>query len=331
MNAPFILAWELTKACNLECIHCRANASPNRALDELTTEQGEGLLKELSGLGTKMVILSGGEALIRDDALYFAGFGTSLGLRMTLATNGSTVTHEIARGIKASGISRVSVSLDGITPTIHDEFRGRQGAFDLALRGIDNLKTAGVPVQINTTVAAMNVSQMRMFPDFVKKLGAVAWHVFFLVPTGRGHETELATMLEYKSMLTDFLDVYNSGGIECKATCAPQFYRMMEKSGIKPVTKGCLAGGSFGFVSSTGDIQPCGFLDIKCGSIKNKPFSEIWQESDVLVKLRNSKLLNGKCGTCNHKNICGGCRARAYEITGDINATDPICWFNDGQ
>ena len=105
----------------------------------------------------------------------------------------------------------------------------------------------------------------------------------------------------------------------------------MEKSGIKPVTKGCLAGGSFGFVSSTGDIQPCGFLDIKCGSIKNKPFSEIWQESDVLVKLRNSKLLNGKCGTCNHKNICGGCRARAYEITGDINATDPICWFNDGQ
>jgi radical SAM protein with 4Fe4S-binding SPASM domain len=177
----------------------------------------------------------------------------------------------------------------------------------------------------------MNVSQMHMFPEFVKKLGAVAWHVFFLVPTGRGHEMELATVLEYKSMLTDFLDVYNSGKIECKATCAPQFYRMMEESGIKPVTKGCLAGNSFGFVSSTGDVQPCGFLDIKCGNVKNKPFSEIWRESDVLVKLRNSKLLNGKCGTCNHKNICGGCRARAYEITGDINATDPICWFKDGQ
>jgi AdoMet-dependent heme synthase len=331
MNAPFILAWELTKACNLECMHCRANASPDRSPDELTTDQGRNLLKELSTLGTRMVILSGGEALIRNDALYFAGFGTSLGLRMTLATNGSTVTPEVARGIKDSGISRVSVSLDGITPQIHDEFRGRSGAFALALRGIDNLKTAGVPVQINTTVAAMNVSQMQFFPGFIKSLGAVAWHVFFLVPTGRGHEMEPATVLEYESMLTDFLGVYNSGTVECKATCAPQFYRMMEESGFKPATKGCLAGGDFGFVSSTGDVQPCGFLDIKCGNVKDKPFPEIWQGSDTLIKIRNSDRLTGKCGTCSHRVICGGCRARAYETTGDINAADPVCWFKDGQ
>jgi AdoMet-dependent heme synthase len=331
MNAPVILAWELTKACNLECMHCRANAIPDRDPNELTTIQGSNLLKELSSLGTKMVILSGGEALIRDDALYFAGFGTSLGLRMTLATNGSTVSKEIAKEIKGSGISRVSVSLDGVTPNIHDNFRGRLGAFELALIGIDNLRTAGVPVQINTTVAAVNVSQMHMFPDFIKKLGAVAWHVFFLVPTGRGNEMELATVLEYKTMLTNFMDVYISGGIECKATCAPQFYRMMEESGMKPLTKGCLAGDSFGFVSSTGDIHPCGFLDIKCGNVKNKLFSEIWQKSNVLVKLRDMDLLNGKCGACTHKNICGGCRARAYEITGDMNTTDPVCWFKDGQ
>lgn len=331
MNAPLILAWELTKACNLECMHCRANASPDRAPDELTTEEGKGLLKELSAFGTKMVILSGGEALIRDDALVFAWFGTSLGLRMTLATNGSTLTRDLANEIKASGISRVSVSLDGITPDIHDEFRGRPGAYELALAGIEHLRSAGVPVQINTTVAAVNISQMRMFPDFIKRLGAAAWHVFFLVPTGRGHEMELAAILEYKSMLTDFLDVYISGSIECKATCAPQFYRMMEESGIKSVTKGCLAGNGFGFVSSTGDVQPCGFLDIKCGNVKEKSFPEIWQESDVLVKLRNPDLLNGKCGICNYKNICGGCRARAFEITGDINSTDPICWFKNGQ
>jgi AdoMet-dependent heme synthase len=331
MRAPVILAWELTKACNLECLHCRASASPDRARDELTTGQGENLLKTLSTLGTKMVILSGGEALIRDDALFFARFGTSLGLRMTLATNGSTITRDLASEIKASGISRVSVSLDGITPDIHDEFRGRPGAFDLALRGIENLRAAGVPVQINTTVAAVNVSQMPLFPDFIKELGAAAWHVFFLVPTGRGHEMKPATVLEYKSMLKDFLGVYNSGVIECKATCAPQFYRMMEESGLNPATKGCLAGGSFGFVSSTGDVQPCGFLDIKCGNVKDKPFSEIWLGSDVLVKLRDSELLCGKCGTCNHKRVCGGCRARAYEITGDINAADPVCWFKDGQ
>ncbi len=272
MNAPLILAWELTKACNLNCLHCRAKASPDRDINELTTEEGKGLLKELSALGTKMVILSGGEALIRNDALYLAGFGTSLGLRMTLATNGSMVSNEIAREIKDSGISRVSISLDGISPLIHDNFRGRPGAFDMALRGVDNLRSAGMAVQINTTVAAVNVSQMQMFPDFIKKLGAVAWHVFFLVPTGRGHDMEPAAVQEYKSMLTGFLDVYNSGEIECKATCAPQFYRMMKESGMKPVTKGCLAGDAFGFVSSTGDVQPCGFLDIKCGNVKKKAF-----------------------------------------------------------
>lgn len=331
MNAPLILAWELTKACSLECVHCRANASPHRDPEELTTEEGKGLLKEISALGTKMVILSGGEALIRDDAILFARFGTSLGLRMTLATNGSTVTHASAREIKASGISRVSVSLDGVTPDIHDEFRGRPGAYELALTGIEHLINAGVPVQINTTVAAVNISQMRMFPDFIRKLGAVAWHVFFLVPTGRGHDLELAAIMEYKSMLSNFMDVYISGGIECKATCAPQFYKMLAESGNRPLTKGCLAGNGFGFVSSTGDVQPCGFLDIKCGNVKEKSFSEIWQTSDVLANLRNPDILNGKCGGCSYKNICGGCRARAYETTGDINSTDPICWFKDGQ
>jgi len=330
MIAPYILAWELTKACNLDCLHCRASSTPLRDNDELNVEQGKKLLEDLSSYGTKMVILSGGEALVRDDALLFARYGNSLGLRMTLATNGSSVTPEIAKEIKESGIVRVSVSLDGVTPDIHDKFRGRPGAFNLALNGIANLKSAGVPIQINTTVAAMNIEQMPMFPSFIKNLGAVAWHVFFLVPTGRGHEMQPAAIMEYKYMLEGFLDVYKSGSIECKATCAPQFYRILEESGIKAETKGCLAGTGFGFVSSTGDVQPCGFLDIKCGNIKDKLFSQIWLESKTLIELRNACLLKGKCGDCSFKNVCTGCRARAYEITGDINESDPICWFQNG-
>jgi radical SAM protein with 4Fe4S-binding SPASM domain len=329
MTAPFIIAWELTKACNLECLHCRANASPERNPSELTEAEGKILLENLKSSGTRMVILSGGEALVRDDALEFARYGTSIGLRMTLATNGSTVTPQIAHMIKESGIARVSVSLDGVTSDVHDTFRGRPGAFDLALQGIRNLLLAGMPVQINTTVAALNVSQMPMFPGFVKSLGAIAWHVFFLVPTGRGHDMEPAAVSEYKSMLTGFLNVYKTGSIECKATCAPQFYRMLDESGLKPSTKGCLAGSSFGFVSSTGDVQPCGFLDIKCGNVREMTFSEIWNNSDILEGLRDSAQLTGKCGRCRHRDLCGGCRARAYEITGDMKVSDPVCWFDD--
>jgi len=331
MKAPFILAWELTKACNLDCLHCRAAATPERDPAELTTDQGKRLLDDLAALGTRMVILSGGEALMRPDALELARHGSRAGLRMTLATNGALATPEMAREINASGLVRVSVSLDGVTPAVHDTLRGRPGAFELALSGIENLIRAGVEVQVNTTVAAMNVDQMEAFPAFIKSLKAVAWHVFFLVPTGRGHDLPPATIQEYRSMLKGFLAVYRQGGIECKATCAPQFYRMLSEAGEPVRTKGCLAGDGFGFVSSIGDVQPCGFLALSCGNVKGRPFEEIWRSSPELLRLRRPESLSGACGRCAYQAVCGGCRARAYEILGDSLATDPICWFGDGQ
>lgn len=331
MKAPFILAWELTKACNLDCLHCRASATPERDPAELNTDQGRRLLDDLAALGTRMVILSGGEALMRPDALELARYGGRAGLRMTLATNGALVAPELARAIKASGIVRVSVSLDGVAPEVHDRLRGRPGAFELAVSGIENLISAGVEVQVNTTVAAMNVHQMEAFPAFIASLKAVAWHVFFLVPTGRGHDLAPATIQEYRSMLEGFLAVYRQGGIECKATCAPQFYRMLAEAGEIVRTKGCLAGDGFGFVSSIGDVQPCGFLALACGNVKEKPFEEIWRCSPELVRLRQPQDLSGACGRCASQAVCGGCRARAYEILGDSMATDPICWFGDGQ
>lgn len=327
MKAPYILAWELTKSCNLNCLHCRASATSEILPGELSTQQGYSLLEEVSTLGTKMVILSGGEPLLRDDVFDLAAHGTSLGLRMTMAVNGSLVTPDIARKIKDSGIVRVSISLDGVTKEIHDAFRGMEGAFELAVKGIGILVDNEVPAQVNTTVAAMNVSQMDRFPAFIKSLGAVAWHVFFLVPTGRGESLEAAKIRQYREMLDIFYEVYKRSEIECKATCAPQFYRLLAEKNESVRTKGCLAGTGFGFVSSTGDVQPCGFLQIPCGNIREKTFEEIWSNSPTLAQLRDIHSLKGKCKACAYNDICGGCRARAYEIKNDIMGSDPICWY----
>lgn len=327
MKLPHILAWELTKACNLSCIHCRASATDKPCSDELTTDEGFALLKDLSTGGTRLVILSGGEALVREDVFAIAAYGTSLGLRMTLATNGSLVTPEVAGKIKESGIVRVSVSLDGVTNDIHDTFRGLPRAFDMALEGMRILVAEGVPVQVNTTVAAMNISQMKLFPDFLEGLGVVAWHVFFLVPTGRGENVEPAKIMQYRDMLEDFHTASRISQIECKATCAPQYYRMLaEKDGSSP-TKGCLAGTGFGFVSSTGTVQPCGFLQVDCGNIRKESINVIWDQSPLLRQLRDEGRLKGKCGVCKFVAVCGGCRARAYEVHGDAMEVDSICWY----
>ena len=327
MKSPRILAWELTSACNLDCLHCRASATRNPKPGELTTDEGLALLQEVAASGTKMVILSGGEALMRSDVFDLARFGTSKGMRMTLATNGALITSDTAREMKESGIARVSVSLDGTTAEMHDRFRGREGAFELALEGIQILVESAVPVQVNTTVAAMNVSQMDSFPPFLERLSVAAWHVFFLVPTGRGQDLEPATIREYRDMLDTFYRVYKAARIECKATCAPQFYRLLAEKNEPVRTKGCLAGTHFGFVSSTGIIQPCGFLQIPCGDIREGGFCRAWESSKTLSVLRDTGTLKGKCGGCGFRDDCGGCRARAFEVREDLTETDPICWF----
>jgi len=327
MTLPFILAWELTRACNLNCVHCRASATNTPGPDELSTMEGRTLLKDLSAGGTRLVILSGGEALVRPDVFELASYGTSLGLRMTLATNGSLVTPDVAVKMKDAGIARVSVSIDGVTPDIHDAFRGMPGAFEGAISGIRTLVDAGVPVQVNTTVAAANIAQMKRFPEFLKGLGVMAWHVFFLVPTGRGEHVEPAKVRQYREMLEDFHATSKSASMECKATCAPQYYRMLEEREGSSPTKGCLAGTGFGFVSSSGTVQPCGFLQIDCGNIRKQPISEIWSGSELLSGLRDVAGLKGKCGSCGFVSVCGGCRARAYEVHGDPCEGDPICWY----
>jgi len=331
MSSPSIVAWELTRACTQACFHCRASSLPNPETDELTTQEGIFLLDELVRAGTKMVILSGGDPMIRQDLYELARHGSSLGLRMTMATNGSLITQETASRMLDAGIVRVSISIDGLTADIHDAFRGTPGSYASALQALTILSDAGVPFQINTTVAAMNVEQIEFFPSFVKGLGAVAWHVFFLVPTGRGKNLEAATVKQYHDILETFYRVYRDAEIECKATCAPQFYRLLAQKGDDVTTKGCLAGTRFGFVSSRGVVQPCGFLQINCGSLRESSFTQIWENSPILTSLRDSTALTGACGTCRYTDVCGGCRARAYEISGDIMAADPLCSYTQAD
>ena len=327
MNLPPIFAWEITKACNLNCIHCRASATAKPDPLELSTKEGFTLLHELKHNGTSLVILSGGEALCREDVFDLASYGTLLGLRMTLATNGALVTGQVARKIRESGIVRVSVSLDAVNPDVHDDFRGLPGSFVMAVGAIKTLIAEGVPVQVNTTVAAVNISQMKRFPDFLRVLGVVAWHVFFLVPTGRGENVEPARIREYKDMLNTFYATSKDAQIECKATCAPQYYRMLTERDGKGPTRGCLAGTGFGFISAKGIVQPCGFLQIPCGDIRKESLMDIWKNSETLQLLRDMDELKGKCLACKYKEVCGGCRARAFEVLDDMVEEDPICWY----
>lgn len=337
-----LVAWETTRNCNLDCMHCRASATQGPYSGELDTPAALRLLDQISQVGEPIVILTGGEPLLRDDIFEIAKYGTAKGLRMVMAPNGTLITQAIARQMADSGIQRISISLDGATQEGHDRFRGVDGAFDGALRGIRLAKEAGVEFQINTTITKTNLDQIPKIQELAVNLGAVAHHIFLLVPTGRGKyivDQEISAE-EYERTLNWFYDQRGKTPLQLKATCAPHYYRILrqrsktegksvtfETHGMDAVTRGCLGGTGFCFISHRGVVQPCGFLNINCGDITKTPFDEIWNLSDVFLSLRNFDNLGGKCGKCEFKKVCGGCRARAYEATGDFLSQEPLCSY----
>ncbi|MCX7816259.1 MAG: heme b synthase [Syntrophales bacterium] len=339
-----LIAWEVTRRCNLACIHCRADAKSEGGVGELTTEEAKKFLLEVSKLGRPVLILTGGEPLLRGDIFDLADYGNSLGLKVVMATNGTLVDRSVAREIKKVGIQRVSVSLDGADENSHDTVRGMRGAFNGALRGIRMLVRENVEFQINTTVTENNVHQLRDIHKLAVLLGAAAHHVFFLVPVGRGKglvEKGLKSE-EYEEVLENFYEISIRSSIPVKATCAPQFYRIArqkcenvkgvnrktEVRGLATETRGCLAGISFCFVSHAGHVQPCGYLEIDCGQIREEGFTRIWESCEVFEKLRDLSNLRGKCGRCEFRVVCGGCRARAYESSGDFLDEEPLCLYD---
>ena len=337
-----LVAWETTRNCNLACLHCRASATHGPFSGELDTQAALRLLDQIAEVGKPIVILTGGEPLLRPDIFEIAQYGTNKGLRMVMAPNGTLITETTVRQMIDAGIKRISVSLDGAARESHDRFRGVEGAFDGALRGIKLAKDAGLEFQINTTITKTNLDEIPLIQDLAVELGAVAHHIFLLVPTGRGKyivDQEI-TAAEYERTLNWFYDQREKTPLQLKATCAPHYYRILRQRakqdgkpvtfkthGLDAVTRGCLAGTGFCFISHTGVVQPCGFLDINSGNVTQTSFADIWQRSDVFLALRNSKELKGKCGKCEFIKVCGGCRARAYEATGDFLTEEPLCSY----
>jgi radical SAM protein with 4Fe4S-binding SPASM domain len=372
---PRLVFWETTAGCNLACIHCRRITVADQLLpQDLSTQESFELIDQIAAFGRPIFVLSGGEPLFRPDIFDIARYAADAGLIVALATNGTLIDAETAVKIKEAGIRRVSISFDGADAKTHDIFRG-QGAFDLAIAGMRHLGEVGVPYQINTTVARHNVHQMPETLALAKGLGAVALHLFLLVPVGCGveiAEDQQISATEYEEVLNWMYDAEIEGGIELKATCAPHYFRIARQRQVEErrqgifrerpqsmhrqkhaggghpgsshghpggnghpgghqamnaMTKGCLAGTGVVFVSHRGEIFPCGYLPLEAGNIRREPFQEIWQQSPLFAELREPDLLGGKCGICEFKRICSGCRARAYGMTMDYLGEEPFCTY----
>ncbi len=324
-----MVAWELTRNCNLSCVHCRASATCGPYEDELTTEECKGIIDGILEFSSPTVILTGGEPLLRDDIFEIIEYGHKKGLRLVIAVNGTLLTTEKAKRLKAGGIQRVSMSIDGKDKESHDRFRGVEGSFDAVMRAALILTEVGLPFQINTTVTSRNAGDLEAIYDLTKSVGAVAWHTFLLVPVGRGEglKGEELDGKTYEDVLHWLHGVESRGELEMKVTCAPHYYRIVKEKGGTPKSAGCLAGKSFLFISHRGIAQPCGYLEAASGDIRRDGVRKVWEDSPVFNRLRELSSYKGKCGDCKYLRICGGCRARAFELTGDIMEAEPLCTY----
>jgi heme b synthase len=299
-------------------------------------------MDEIASVSKPVIILTGGEPLLRLDIFDLARYGTDKGFRMVMATNGTLMTEETVQKMKASGIQRISVSLDGPSSETHDAFRKVKGAFESSLKGIELAKKGGLEFQINTTITQMNLPLIADILKLAVNLGAVAHHIFLLVPTGRGKELQdqEISALDYEKTLNWFYEQRERVPLQLKATCAPHYYRILRQRakkegkkitpkeyGLDAMTRGCLGGISFCFLSHVGQVQPCGYLELDCGNVRKQSFKEIWENSPVLLNLRNTDGYQGKCGICEYRKVCGGCRARAYESLGDYMSEEPYCIY----
>lgn len=352
---PRLVFWELTTGCNLRCIHCRASATELMSPDDLNTAECYRIVDQLASYAPFILVLSGGEPLWRRDVFDIARRAVGRGIRVALATNGTLVDEAMAERIKDAGIVRVSISLDGADAATHDAFRGQAGAFDAARRGIRCLQQVGVSTQINTTVSRHNAHQLPEMLELARRLKVDAFHLFLLVPVGCGltiAENQSVSAEDAERLLNWFYDRSLDSGMELKATCAPQYYRIARQrraearrageavpeqmphpnhsgqpAALHQMTRGCLAASAVCFISHQGKVQPCGYLPLEAGDLRKQAFEEVWSRSPLFEDMRNLDNLQGKCGICEFKRVCMGCRARAYGFTGDYHDEEPFCIY----
>jgi len=324
-----IISWNTTNACNLNCPHCYRDAS--KALpDELTTSEAKAMLQQISEARFMIMIFSGGEPLLRDDIFELVEHARGLGLRPVFGTNGTLLNRETVKRLKESGAAAMGISLDSTDAEKHDRFRGVPGGFDKTMEGMKNCREFGLRFQIHTTVMDWNYDEIEQITDLAIESGATAHHIFFLVPTGRAAHLASGIMKaeKYEELLERIMDRQEEVPIELKPTCAPQFMRIAKQKGMKMrFTRGCIAGIAYCLIGPTGNVQPCAYLDMNLGNVREMPFTEIWQNNEVFKELRTMEY-SGSCGRCDYKDVCGGCRARAaYYHKGDYMASEPWCTY----
>ncbi len=340
-----LVFWETTAACNLACKHCR-RLEMDATRDELTTAEAKAMIDGIAQVGKPILVFSGGEPLMRPDLWELIAHARTAGLTLALATNGTKIDDATAKRIAEAGIARVSISLDGADAATHDAFRGQVGSFEAALAGQARLHAHGVSTQINCTVAQHNRYQLPALRERCIAIKAEALHLFVVVPVGCGVEltdNQRLSADEVESVLGWLAQQADDKRLFVKATCAPQFARIARqqgkmkalrehalgnRAGINATTRGCLAGSAVCFVSAKGEVFPCGYLPVTCGNLRSQTFPEVWTSSSVFADLRDPKLLEGACGDCSFSSTCGGCRARAFAITGNYLAEEPDCAYS---
>jgi radical SAM protein len=364
-KSPFVAIWETTRACDLACRHCRAEAIPEPQPGELGTEEGIVLLEDLAGMGTPICILSGGDPAKREDLCQLVAYGNRLGMRMaTIPAATPLLTRDLVLGLKNAGLAQMALSLDGPTAEVHDKFRGVEGAFQHTLCGAEWARELELPLQINTTFSSYNLEFFESMTEIVGRLGAVFWEVFFLVPTGRGREVGQMNAEQFESLFQKLAEYSHKVDFIVKITEAPHYRRFLvqehaKKEETKRVAdtntqergqlpwhmrrdfgpggsiglapKGVNAGNGHLFVSYDGDIYPSGFLPVPCGNVRQASLKEVYRTHPVFLELRDLSLLKGKCRVCRYRDICGGSRARAFAMTGDYLAEEPFCVYEPGS
>jgi len=325
---PRLVFWETTAGCNLRCHHCRRVDAVDQPSDnDLSSVEAFQLIDQIASLGRSILVFSGGEPLYRADIFELIARARTKGLVPALATNGTLVTDSMADRIQAAGVHRVSISIDGLRDS-HDGLRGIPGAFDLAIDALRLLKARDVPVQINFTMTRDNAAELPLIYNYAVRMGIDALHLFLLVPVGCGMQLKDSQMLpppEVERWLEWFYERSLDAKIEMKATCAPQYERIRRQRHSAQLGKGCLAGSAVCFVSHQGDVFPCGYLPVSAGNVLVQTFPWIWNHSPLFQTLRNPDQLKGKCGECEFKRVCAGCRARAYGMSGDYLEEETSC------
>lgn len=345
VKPPFLVSYSITRKCNLNCKHCYSDAAEEQAPDELSTEEARGLLDEVARWGVGFLIIDGGEPLCREDFLEIASYASSKGIRVVIGSNGTLIDRGAALKMKKSGIRMVAISIDGGKPETHDEFRGEKGSFKKALEGAEACKSVGLPFQFGMSIRR---STLKEIPDMLRlcfEKGAFAAEFFDLVQVKRVRKScpeEVLNGDERRKVLEWLAEAQLNSPITIRVVACPMYPVILREKHIQPkyfpldllkripyYLGGCAAGSPGGYITilPNGDVIPCMLLQARLGNVRERSLRSIWETSPILAKLRSRELLEGECGKCEWRGDCGGCRGRAYEVTGNFRASDPGCWL----